>query len=63
MGEPNLPNEIEIRRPSNLETDNDFEEYISNYLSDEYGFCVNSFNYEFDMKKIYISNIDWNKEE
>ena len=32
-----LPEEDWIHRPSNLETDDDFEEYISNYLSDEYG--------------------------
>ena len=59
----NLPSEVEINRPSNLETDDDFDEYISDYLSDEYGFCVNSFNYEFDMRKIYISNINWDTED
>ena len=58
-----LPIEDEIGRPSNLETDDDFEEYISNYLSDEYGFCVNSFKFDFDTKKIYIYDIDWDTTE
>ena len=58
-----LPTEDEIGRPSNLETDDDFEEYISNYLSDEYGFCVNSFKFDFDTKKIYIYDIDWDTTE
>ena len=58
-----LPTEDEIGKPSNLETDDDFEEYISNYLSDEYGFCVNSFKFDFDTKKIYIYNIDWDTTE
>ena len=59
----NLPDELTISRPSNLETDDDFDEYISDYLSDEYGFCVNSFNYEFDMTRIYISKINWDTTE
>ena len=54
----NLPREEEISRPC-IEDFNEMAEYISSYLRNEYGFCVNSFKFDFDMKKIYIYDIDW----
>jgi hypothetical protein len=32
---------------------------IADYLSDEYGFCVNSFNLEKHKGKVYTKTIDW----
>ena len=58
----NLPKELEIARPDINDLD-EMNEYISNYLSDEYGFCVKSFNFEFDMSKVYITEIDWDTED
>ena len=60
--ELDLPTEVEISRPD-IEDIDEIEEYISDYLSDEYGFCVNSFKFDFDTKKIYIYDIDWDTTE
>ena len=35
------------------------EEVINDYLSDEYGWCVNSYNWEIVKDKIKITDIDW----
>ena len=57
-----LPDEITISRPS-IEDIDEMDEYVSNYLSDNYGFCVKSFNYDFDMKELYIYDIEWDTSE
>lgn len=44
-----LPNEVIValtdKEVSNLDDEDEIVEYISNGLSDEYGFCHNGFNY------------------
>jgi hypothetical protein len=35
------------------------EEDIADYLSDNYGFCVNSFHLEKKKGKVYTNKIDW----
>ncbi len=39
------------------------EEGIADYLSDEYGFCVNGFNIKRYDNKVYAENIDWDTTE
>ena len=41
-----LPNEVEVDVPAEIVAygDNEVEDFISDYLSDEYGFCHNGFN-------------------
>ena len=41
----------------------EIEDAINDYLSDEYGFCVNSWEYEIESDVIFISNIDWDTDE
>lgn len=38
-----LPNEVNINIPNKLIGDARFE-YVENYLSDNYGYCVNSYD-------------------
>lgn len=67
-----LPKEIEvIIRKEELESDDiaeELEEMISEYLSDEYGYCHNGFNYEIinehdEEFEIRIFNIKWDTTE
>ena len=62
--EESLPTEEWYHRPSNVETDKEFEEYIYACLLSDYEVHPISFTYEFDNGKIYVSNIKWaDKEE
>lgn len=47
------------------DTMNEFEreDALSDFLSDEYGFCHNGFSYEEINGKIHITNIEWDEEE
>lgn len=58
-----LPAELDIEINSCLadaiEDKEYVEEYINNYLSDSYGYCVNTYNYEIQDGNIHVSNIDW----
>lgn len=54
-----LPDELTISRPSNLETDKQFDEYILAYLSLEYKFKYVSYKYDYDSRKIFIYDIKW----
>ena len=55
----------------NVYDDEELEEQLSEYLSDFYGYCHNSFNYEViwnsqfpdQPTKIKITNIDWDTTE
>ena len=67
-----LPKEIEvIIRKEELESDDieeELDEMISEYLSDEYGYCHNGFNYEIinehdEEFEIRIFNIKWDATE
>lgn len=67
-----LPKEIEvIIRKEELESDDieeELDEMISEYLSDEYGYCHNGFNYEITNEhdeefEIRIFNIKWDATE
>ena len=57
-----LPEEDTISKP-NIENLDELDEYVSNYLSDTYGFCVKSFNFDFDECKLYIYDIKWDTED
>lgn len=46
----------------NLSRD-ELEDKILDKLSDYYGYCVNSFNFEVKDNTIYITNIDWDTTE
>ena len=54
-----LPTEDEIYRPDYLDTEHQIERYIYKYLKKEYKHTASSFTFEFDVRKIYISNIIW----
>ena len=58
-----LPAELDIEIDSCLadaiEDKEYVEEYINNYLSDSYGYCVNTYNYEIQDDNIHVSDIDW----
>lgn len=54
-----LPTEDEIRRPGGIDDTNDMEIYVKGYLESEYNHAVKSFNVEYDMKNVYITEIIW----
>lgn len=54
-----LPSEEEIARPSSIDSDSRMEKYIRSQLHDKYGYKPKDFSFEFDMRKIYISEIEW----
>lgn len=62
VDEDKLPTEDEIGRPGSIDSDKQFEDYICNYLESEYGAEVESFAYEFDMRRIYIYAIVWKED-
>lgn len=41
-----MPEELVVTVPEEIVADDGEEEYISDYLSDEYGFCHNGFIYD-----------------
>ena len=55
----------------NVYDDNELEEQLSEYLSNEYGFCHNGFNYDVEWnqmfpdqpRKIKITKIKWDTTE
>jgi hypothetical protein len=52
----NLPKEVLIpKKYSKSKQYND----ITNYLSDKYGFCVNSYSLTQFKNRLYATNIDW----
>ena len=62
LEEIDLPDEDEIARVD-FDDLKEMDEYVSDYLSNEYGYCVKSFKYDFDIKKIYIYDIEWDTSE
>ena len=57
------PTEVEMEIDSCLADSIEDEYYvvevINDYLSDNYGWCVNNYDYEVKDDKIEITNIDW----
>ena len=41
----------------------DIEESINNYLSDAYGFCVKTYNYEQYIDYVIVNDIEWDTED
>lgn len=58
-----LPDKVEIEIDScvadNIEDGVWMEEYINDYLSDTYGYCIEHYNYEIVDDKIVVTNIYW----
>jgi len=52
----NLPKKVLI--PKSIAIDKQYNS-ISDYLSDEYGFCVFSFIVTFEKNRIYADKIEW----
>lgn len=48
---------------SDFESTDELEEYLSDLLSDEYGFCHGGYKYEVSENGVLISNIDWDVDE
>ena len=71
MEEVKLPKEVDIQIDDELRefisnSDKDgFEEYINNYLSDEYGYCHFGWNYDIDANedKVHVKDIEWDTSE
>lgn len=68
-----LPKEVVINIHSlvddNIDLSGDdynLDEVIADWLSDNYGFCVNGCDYNYDYNKdpefVYVTNIDWDNE-
>lgn len=53
-----LPNEDEISRPD-IDNYSEMEQYVREYLKTEYGYEAKSFKLEYDMRSVYITNIEW----
>jgi hypothetical protein len=43
--------------------EDDIETSIADYLSDNYGYCVNTFRYEIIENNAYITSIDWDRSD
>lgn len=39
------------------------EEYLLDYLSGKYGYCIFSFQYDYDNNYVYVNNIMWDTSE
>jgi hypothetical protein len=62
--EDSLPESVQCSvKEFRFETEDELQEQISNFLSNMYGFCVNSYNYKIVEKTIYITNINWDTKE
>lgn len=57
-----LPNEDEISRPD-IDNYSEMEQYVREYLKTEYGYEAKSFKLEYDMRSVYITNIEWKEEK
>lgn len=44
--DPILPQNFTVDVPAPEDDDTDLSDYLSDWLSDEYGFCHNGFNYQ-----------------
>lgn len=52
-------------------TDEELEDVLLNYLSDTYGFCLNSFSYKVEedltkgrrVERLFIDDIDWDTDD
>ena len=60
-GAENLPTEVSILIPVDAELgeNEEIEEWLSEWLSDTYGFCHFGFSWERTGDHIFISRIDW----
>lgn len=56
-----LPSEDEISRPD-IDDYDEMEQYVREYLKIEYGYEAKSFRLEYDMRLVYITNIEWKEE-
>lgn len=56
--EPELPEEVDLTTRDNFRVPDELWNAINEYLSDEYGYCVNSYGLE-----LKVSGIDWDTEE
>lgn len=53
------PKDDVIRRPGDIDDEEELEDYAHKYLEEEYHHKVKSFWIEFDTRKIYINDIKW----
>jgi len=63
MAKSRLPREIIFDNYSENLSRDELEDKILNRLSDDYGYCVNSFNFRVEGNTIYVNNIDWDTTE
>ena len=63
MGTINLPKKIIIDNYNEKLSREELEEKILDGLSNEYGYCINSFTFKVKNNTIYVSNIDWDTTE
>ena len=63
MKKLNLPKKVIIDSYNENLDREELEEKLLDGLSNEYGYCINSFNFEVKGTTIYISNIDWDTTE
>ena len=62
VDEDELISEDEIGRPSFIDDYDEMEDFVRDYLETEYGHKVVSFTLEYDMRNVYITNIEWGEE-
>lgn len=62
VDEDELTSENVIGRPSSIDDYDEMEDFVRDYLETEYGHKVVSFTLEYDMRNVYISNIEWGEE-
>lgn len=58
-----LPDRVEVEIDScladNINDDEWMEQYLNDYLSDKYGYCIEGYNWEVENDKIIITDIYW----
>ena len=55
-----LPEELEVAiKDLDINTEEDIEEALSDYLSNEYGYCHLGYEYDFKGEVIHVYNIKW----
>lgn len=59
----NLPKEIIFDNYNENLSRDELEDKILDRLSDEYGYCINSFNFKVKGSTIYVNNINWDTSE
>ena len=47
----------------NYKNDDELDELISDYLSNKYGYCINSFTYKLKYNHVIVDNIEWDLDE